>query len=135
LPHESADVVGTALFNGAVGNPTDVSVPFSVAIAPGNYLLVFGSGMFGATGSGFMPGNNPANFSQASLVAWYATTSNPATGQFDDWQWNRYPVRGLTLRFVVEGVAIPEPVTVVLSFGLFTMFAFFRRGGLVNRSR
>ena len=37
---------------------SDITTPLSVTLAPGNYALIFGAGLFGATGSGIMPNNN-----------------------------------------------------------------------------
>jgi hypothetical protein len=51
------DVIGTTLLT--LGGFPDVSSPLVQQLEPGWYALVFGSGLFGATGSGFMPGNNP----------------------------------------------------------------------------
>ena len=36
---------------------TDILVPLSVVLVPGEYALMFGSGHFGATGNGDMPNN------------------------------------------------------------------------------
>jgi hypothetical protein len=44
----------------------DVIVPLSVTLNPGNYALVFGSGLFGASGAAVMPSNNNPNFPGSS---------------------------------------------------------------------
>ncbi len=36
----------------------DLVVPLSATLEPGDYALIFGSGWFGATGTGFLPANN-----------------------------------------------------------------------------
>lgn len=41
---------------GDAGN--DVTIPFSITLGPGNYALVFGAGLFGTSGFGWMPDTN-----------------------------------------------------------------------------
>ena len=47
------DVLGTAVIHPA--GPADSSSPLSLALSPGWYALVYGSGQFGASGIGFVP--------------------------------------------------------------------------------
>jgi hypothetical protein len=91
----------------------DIRVPLSVTLDPGWYALIFGSGRFGATGEGALisngaplPGISQASFFHASspfLLApppnWQAVSSQVGT------------------RYVVEGVAVPEPSSVLLFTG------------------
>jgi hypothetical protein len=81
----------------------DVSIPLSVTLGPGDYALVFGSGWFGATGSGRMPNNNvdlpPASYFYWNALPWH----DGAISQ---------------IRFVVYGdlvgTAVPEPDSLLL---------------------
>lgn len=49
---------------------SDILTPLSVTLAPGDYALIFGSGLFGATGDGAMAFNNPDIPGQASYFTW-----------------------------------------------------------------
>ena len=53
----TSDVLGTALIPAATAAPYIVSAPLNVALTAGWYAIVFGSGRFGATGSGAAPSN------------------------------------------------------------------------------
>jgi hypothetical protein len=85
----------------------DVLVPLSVVLPPGNYALVFGSGQFGATGQGNMPGDD-TDTAQASYF--YFTTFNGGTDSWHDDSFHN-------TRFVVTGTpaaAVPEPSSLAL---------------------
>lgn len=93
----------------------DVEVPLSVRLAPGYYGLVFGSGLFGATGSSAMPYNNIDLPGSSYFVCWNCTTEKGT--------WSNSQTTNI--RFVVEGddgppisqpSAVPEPSSVL---GLF----------------
>ena len=103
------DVVAHTVFDLPSYASTHVTLPLTMTIEPGDYALVFGSGLFGATGSGAMPGNNPARLDQLSLLGWWETFNIPSTGE-RLWQWNDQTdvFSGQTRRFVVEGFAVPE---------------------------
>ena len=86
----------------------DRSIPLSVTLGPGNYALVFGSGLFGARqGSGNMPDNNP-EIGSPTYIAYLG----------GDFGW----VDGASIefaRFVVYGdeddeVSVPEPGSLAL---------------------
>ncbi len=83
---------------------SDIRVPLSVTLNPGSYGLVFGSGLFGATGLALMPLNNTSfpdstYFTYSSVGTWGDNTLSP------------------NLRFVVEGnqtiASTPEPSSIV----------------------
>lgn len=80
----------------------DILTPLSVTLSPGDYAVIFGSGQFGASGSGAMPNNN-TDLPGASYFFW--TGYNWQNGGFTK------------ARFVVEGTVIPEPTTFLL-FGM-----------------
>jgi hypothetical protein len=76
----------------------DILVPLPVTLQPGDYALIFGSGQFGAEGSGGMPTNNVDFPGRASYFKW--------PGNYNQY-WSFY--NGGGLRFVVMGTAEPAP--------------------------
>jgi len=84
---------------------SEVFGDLAIILDPGWYALVFGSGLFGTTGSGGAVLNNP-DIGSPSYIAkvigsgWLAVNSLP--GPFRDY------------RFVVEGTVVPEPNTATL---------------------
>jgi hypothetical protein len=98
-PFDIGEVLGVTVFT--PGFPSsDFRTPLSVALTPGDYALVFGSGLFGATGGGSMPTNN-VPIPGGSRFVW----NGPA--------WSESGIGGFTHRFVVEGV-IPEASSAIL---------------------
>ena len=102
---------------------TDVLTPLSVTLAPGTYGLVFGSGLFGATGDSAMPNNNSDIPGSASYFTWVAGTG----------PWRNVVPPSANIRFVVTGTPgpgapIPEPGTLLLlGSGIVGMGAVARR--------
>jgi hypothetical protein len=89
-PFDAGEVLASTIFD--PGSPSsDVRVPLSVTIAPGDYGLIFGSGLFGAAGEGGMPLNN-ADLPEASYFFWNGNA------------WVDDPFSGA--RFVVEGMVV-----------------------------
>jgi hypothetical protein len=87
------------------GLSAEVLVPLSVTLKPGDYLLVFGSGLLGATGEGSLTTVNPVL--TRSIFAYY-NANNPVPF------WADRPFRAindsnLTVRIIVQ--AVPEPGT------------------------
>lgn len=81
----------------------DVRIPLSVTLAPGNYGLVYGSGLFATTGSGIILYGN-SDFPGST----YFSCSNCMSGSGT---WSDSQITNT--RFVVEGNAITSvPVTV-----------------------
>ena len=86
----------------------DVIIPLSSPItldpvSGTTYALVFGSGLFGATASGGMPGNNPDTpEGQNSFFHYNGSANNWFDAGFDE------------ARFVVYTAAVPEPGTLAL---------------------
>ncbi len=87
----------------------DFRTPLSATLEPGDYALVFGSGLFGAQGDGFMPENN-ADFPDASYFLWDGAGSD---GGFEN------------VRFVV---ALPEPTATLLQACALATLALLLRG-------
>jgi len=89
-PFDRAKVVATTTFF-ASSQSSDVLTPLDVVLEPGNYALVFGSGLFGASGSGYMPWNNlETPEGQGSFFRWDG----------DDMAWQNSAQEGK--RFVVR---------------------------------
>jgi hypothetical protein len=92
---------------------------------PGWYALVFGSGLFGATGSGVvvLDGTDiggPSYFAFHSSVGW----TNLGQSFFDR---HRF--------FVVKGAFVPEPSSIVTTFIGVTLLLVCQRKGLENVNR
>jgi len=71
-------------------------------LGPGSYAIVFGSGLFGATGRGWMPVSGPTQ-----ELPWSFLKNEYTGGYFMNV--NKQPTR-----FVVEGTPVPEPATMLL---------------------
>ncbi|MCA9235014.1 MAG: hypothetical protein KDA44_06070 [Planctomycetales bacterium] len=111
------DVLGTTQLTFPM--PSNVAFgDLSVVLDPGWYALVFGSGLFGANGTGGMPLNNPdignptyISFQPGSVTGWN-DLSNP--------RWHDF-------RFVVVGNrVVPEPRSIVGIAFLSFLFAMCR---------
>jgi hypothetical protein len=107
----TSDVLGSTL----IGFPepsAEVFGDLSLPLDPGWYALVFGGELFGASGHGAMPLNNP-DIGNPTYIAWQ-------TG--DGWANLLNPIFR-NYRFVVQGTIVPEPTAIVLfSIALFSVF-------------
>ncbi len=95
----SDDVIGTTLLE--FPQPSgEVLGALAVRVDPGFYALVFGSGQFGASGSGVATSNN-SDVASPSYIAWQPGVPGSGwfnlSGPFSDFY------------FVVAGVVVPEP--------------------------
>ena len=90
---------------------SDFRVPLSVTLPPGDYLLVFGSGLFGATGQGAMPKNN-TDLLGASQTFWFSGHAIFGIG-IRGWLSN---VSVANTRFVDEGVGLEQALGDLLDF-------------------
>jgi hypothetical protein len=100
-PFDSS-TIATTTFAGP-GYSMDLSIPISVTLAAGDYALIFGGNQFGASGSGTMPFDN-SDLPGSDYLVWH----DPSHGAY----WSSQT--GMGMRFVVEGVPVPEPATAVL---------------------
>jgi hypothetical protein len=82
---------------------SDIHVPLSVILSPGDYALIFGSQRFGATGFGSMANDN-VDTPAANYIQGTATPS----GGF----WENSGIQGV--RFVITGTVVPEPSAIAL---------------------
>lgn len=117
-------LLATATFDARLPS-TDVRTPLSVTLAPGWYGLIFGSGMFGATGSGGMPGNNSDTPGRASYFCW--------TASFQSWH---ECAEVSNVRFVVEGQIVGETADFSISppSGRYLRSQHFELGLIVEAS-
>jgi len=116
-PFTGGEVVASTVFT-APSLSSDVSVPLSVILPPGDYAIIFGSGQLGAFGFGSMPSNDidtPAG--SGSYFFW--------NGGISIWQDSgiintRFTVEGNVLDVAVGGTSIPLDTTALLIAGLYT---------------
>lgn len=94
---------------------SEILVPLSVTLDPGNYALVFGSGLFGASGVGAMPNYSDQSDIPPTSLASYFTWS--AGEGFNPPRWRNGTEGGSSrTRFVVTGEfaePVPEPTSLV----------------------
>jgi hypothetical protein len=117
-PFAANEILATALLTTPAGAETsrEVTVPMPLRLLPGNYMLVFGSGRFGATGQSGLPTVNRALRSPT-----FAVYGGP------DASWDKETLHQVgnpnsTLRIVVQ--AVPEAKTLsLLFFGLTFLLA------------
>jgi len=102
-PFNPDEIVATTTFRPPFPS-AEVFTPLSTMLAPGSYTLVFGTGLFGATGAGAIhngddqPDIPPTNLS--SFIFW----SRPFAGQPPEWRLNL----ASHMRFVIQAqIVIP----------------------------
>ena len=83
----------------------DVSTPLSATLVPGNYALVFGSGLFGATGEGALPLFDDQQDIPPTNISSYIFWSIPRPESPPEWRTNL----ASRMRFVVAGAVIHLP--------------------------
>jgi hypothetical protein len=108
----------------------DIRTPLDVTLAPGDYALVFGSGLYGATGLGVA--NNHNIDVPGSSCLWWNGWYAPSASWFD---WD--PGFNGSMRFVVEGVTVPEPGCMgIFAIGAVLMFlgSAVRRNWRITRA-
>lgn len=103
LPSElEANTLAHTVFNAGLPS-ADYIAPISVVLGPGNYAVIFGSGLFGSSGLGGMPGNN-------TPIAGTSFFASGGFGVIDGTHVWHDAQTDPNLRFVVEGVSrVPLP--------------------------
>jgi hypothetical protein len=120
-PFQSGEVLASTSFN--AGFPSsDTTVPLSITLNPGNYALVFGSGLFGASGEGALPDLpiDPPFIPKELYLIW------------DNSSWREGAINGG--RFVVKGelstsTPVPEPTCLLglMAFGVLGTGSLLKR--------
>jgi len=113
----TTDVLGKTLLTFPESS-TDVFGDLTLSLNPGWYALIFGSGLFGATGSGGAVLNNP-DIGSPSYIGFVPGVSGwievaPPFGPFENY------------RLVIEGTIVPEPNTLTLGTALLAMTFLMR---------
>jgi hypothetical protein len=108
-PFSSTEVLASALFTVPAGGPSsEVIVPMSATLAAGDYAVVFGSGLYGATGRAIMPGASSTG----------ATAIGPPSYIFASTGTTWFDLSSSPVRFVVNGTTVvPEPSSLAI-FGI-----------------
>lgn len=91
------DVLGTTLIS-LNGTPADRRGPLSHSLQPGTYAVVFGSGLFGATGNGIMVFSTPIGSPAYFFKDEFFPNFRQSHGAFSP------------TRMFVEGAPVPAPV-------------------------
>lgn len=124
--------ISVATFAGP-GNATDLSIPMSALLRPGDYALVFGSERFGTSGHGTMSFFNPDLPWGSPYLAWRAGSWH----EFDAGHLFAPPTPS-GIRFVVSGVVVPEPnagALFILAVGLGIILLRLRRTRPLDQTR
>jgi len=105
-PFRDEDILATTVF--APPFPSaEAFTPLSITLAPGSYGLVFGSDLFGATGTGALAPDNPDIPGQASYFFW-----DGRDGVFGSRQWKNGGA--INSRFVLLGsLQTQDPIIVI----------------------
>ena len=116
LPFEDGEVLGTTILQPGT-NLTDALASISLTLNPGNYGIVIGTGLYGASGIGGMPNNNEDHI-HSSYFRW-----SDIPMQTPEWAF-----AGDGYRFLINGQIIPEPSTALLvTAGLITLMLKMKR--------
>ncbi len=113
-PFLAEELVATTTFD-APSPSEDFLTPLPAKLTPGNYALVFGSSLFGASGGAFLPFNNSDIPGSASYFYWYGDGSAWIDRAFS------------RTRFVVTGHVVPIPAAFWLLGSALTGLIGFRR--------
>jgi len=121
-PLSGLNILANGTFT-ASKNSIEQTLDLPITLGPGNYGVIFGTGLFGTSGIGFMPtpgDTGSDNISAASYFFWNGGQTIPA------WQDGGFS----EVRFVVNGETsnpVPEPATFLLLGAGLAGAAFVRR--------
>ncbi len=117
-PFDPADAIASTTFTPPGSNTApfassteDIRVPLDVTLQPGAYALMFGTGMFGTTGSAAMPASPDQPYipptTSDSIIKWQQPFGSTT------FEWQMAPtIQFGQMRFVVEGISLaPPPLT------------------------
>ena len=105
----ASDVLGVTTFS-LPSTSDEVGGAFDLVLAPGWYFLMFGAGPFGTSGFGAIAANN-TDISDRPYIFTNPSAVSP--------EWIDFYPSFKNLRFAVEGVAIPEPTSLLLVSSIF----------------
>ena len=115
-PFDNDEVIASTTFIIPGSTSFDILIPLNVTLSPGNYALIFGSGLFGTSGYATMPLTNPDISGSASYFFW--------SGPENSWDYDGFS----DARFVVTGTVVPIPAAVWLfGSGLIGLIGLARR--------
>lgn len=126
VPFNSGEVLAHQIFEADVGStPQIITTPFSISLTPGVYGVVFGSGLYGASG---YPGSNGGMPERATV---------PGSSSFfwssDPWRWQNSSLIP-NEEFNVMITTVPEPAgAVLLIVGLPGIMMLRHLGALKSR--
>lgn len=103
------DVVDNALASATFtpgDSGADTTIPFSITLGPGDYALIFGSGLLSTTGFGWMPDTN----TELPEASYFSSDQSVPTWYDDNFSGARFFVTG-----DVATSPVPEPGTVALA--------------------
>jgi hypothetical protein len=123
IPFNPGEVMASEAFNVDLGlTPQVVTVPFSANLSPGVYGIVFGTGMFGATGYYAQPGAPPG------MPAHYRIAGSSS------FFWSTEPYRWMDTHYFTDEelnimiTLVPEPSAMaVMALGLLALPLIHRR--------
>jgi hypothetical protein len=102
-PFTAEELIATTVFQPAF--PSDeIEVPLTAALTPGSYALVFGTGLFGASGEGALPNFDDQPDIPPTDISSYIFWSRPFQGLPFEWRQNL----ASHMRFVIDA-HIPIP--------------------------
>jgi len=114
-PFDAGEVIAFTTF--LPSSPSsDISVPLSVILPPGDYALVFGSGLFGATGLGGILTNNPETPEGSGSFFFFSGSSTTWINGGGIAE-ARFTVNGNAVGVAIGGEIIPLDTTALLLAG------------------
>ena len=117
-PFDSGELIDETVFQPSFPS-AEMTIPFTATSHPGSYALIFGTGMFGATGEGAMPNFDDQPDIPPSDISSYIFWGVPRPNAPFEWRTNL----ASHMRFIVEGTSVPEPATMYLLLASLVIFS------------